>query len=590
MKCNIHRSKKGQAMVVLCAIISLLIIFVVGLFSYEVNRVEVCRAQLRSATEAAALAAAATLASQDNTDPSAAHIQALQTAITTFQQNSVLGVSLNNAVLSYNNEDSPRAENSSLFIEFLDPNNNNSPVNIGDPNGKIVRISSAFGLLPSFGNFLGLGNLPLRTTALGGVPDLDVVLCFDVSGSIDDQTPVSCVRRQWTGSAASGRIQYVVPPARAGSAAGALAQGRIYDIFGPQPTGSAIQATPPQNLSQVSQSSLRWPLNFSESRYAIGLRGRTDAGSPPGNMPPGTSGTGNAYTITDLVVNIDGNNVFQGLSTADGYAFPDLATLVEAARGNLENYTVFNASRANTGVPSNVTPRTGYQAKYLQLAHANLHPIVDAQDAAATFFTIMNTNTVGHFGLVCFTDSAGRGTATAVSGSKIDASYPAGGRSTYPNPMIALNPAVQSTNYDTIQSILPTTTAIGGTNIGDALNQAINELTSHSRTGSKKAIVLFTDGMPTVGGPLNNDPSRNARLAAARAKSFGIPIYSIGLAQNPEIIPYETAILTDQNSNTTTGGVSGIAGHGGKFFLVTKVSDLRLTFENIARQLVQLVH
>ena len=88
-----HRPQRqnGQAMVVLCAIISILVLFVVGLFSYEVNRVEVCRTQLRSATEAAALAAAATLASQDNQDPAAAHNEAIQTAISTFTQNSVAG-------------------------------------------------------------------------------------------------------------------------------------------------------------------------------------------------------------------------------------------------------------------------------------------------------------------------------------------------------------------------------------------------------------------------------------------------------------------------------------------------------------------
>lgn len=78
-------------------------------------------------------------------------------------------------------------------------------------------------------------------------------------------------------------------------------------------------------------------------------------------------------------------------------------------------------------------------------------------------------------------------------------------------------------------------------------------------------------------------------MAAQKAQKAGIPIYAIGLAQTPAIVPSETAILTDQNSSPSAGGVSGIAGHGGKFFLVTKVSDLRLTFENLARQLVQLV-
>ncbi|MGK3850853.1 hypothetical protein ABI057_15820, partial [Enterococcus faecium] len=68
-----------------------------------------------------------------------------------------------------------------------------------------------------------------------------------------------------------------------------------------------------------------------------------------------------------------------------------------------------------------------------------------------------------------------------------------------------------------------------------------------------------------------------------------IPIYTIGLAQVPAIIPGETAILNDTNSNQTNGGIAAIAGNGGKFWLVTSNANLRLTFENLARQLVQLV-
>lgn len=590
-----QRRKSGQAMVVLGAIISLLVLFVVGIFSYEVNRLELVRTQLRSATEAASLAAAATLASQDNTDPTEAHEQAIQTALDTFNKNTVCGISLANAVLAGANDDSPAANHSSIFIEFLDPNSNNQPVTLGNPAGKIVRITGAIGALPSFGNFLGLGNVPIRTTASGGVPDLDVVLCFDVSGSIDDQTPVTAVRRQWNGDAATGRIQYIIPNTDAGCAAGPVANGRLYDLFGPQPTGSAIQALPPQNLGQVNENVNRWTLNFSEESPpngytdARGLRGANNTGSPPGNYPPSTVRTGGAQTITDLVVNIDGRLTFQGI-TRDGYAFPDIATVVEAARGNLEDNTVFTNSRANRGVPATVQPRAGYRAKYLELAKLNQHPIKEAQEAASEFFTIMNTNTVGHFGLVCFTDAGGTNAATVINNYNVDASYTRGGTGSFPNPLIALSRTTGDTKYDQIINILPSTTATGGTNIGDVLNRAVDQLQNNSRTGSKKAIVLFTDGQPTVAGPLSSNEWTNARMAAQRARAAGIPIYSIGLAQVPEIIPGETAILNDTNSNPSSGGVSAIAGYGGKFFLVTDVNDLRKTFENIARQLVQLVH
>ncbi len=585
---KVDNRSSGQSMVVLVSIMSLLILFTVGLFSYEVNRVELCRVQLRSATEAAALAAAATLASQDNQDPSHAHAQAIMTALSTFQKNSVAGCSLLDATLSSFGDDQPPANKATLFVEFLDPNNNNEVVSNGNPAGKIARVTSSIGLLPSFGNFLGLSNLPLRSTVLGGVPDLDVVLCFDVSGSIDDQTPVSFVRRRWSGSASAGHIDYIVPDAGAGSAAGALAQGRLYDVIGPPATGTRVQALPPQYLG-LADSNTRWPLDFapplrSSAPASSDSTNNELAGYPPGNKSQSINITSSMFT--DLVVNIDGNTTFQGLNTADGYAFPDLATLVEASRGNLEDAIVFHASGADTGVPSSIVPKLGYKAKYLELARANCRPIKDAQDAAATFFTIMNTNTVGHFSIVCFSDD---GSGSPVNAWRVDSSYTPCGILSFDKPLIALDPGIGSTNFSAIMNALPNTTALQGTNIGDAINTAVNQLSNNARQGSKKAIVLFTDGQPTVGGPLHSDPWTNARRAALRAKQAGIPIYSIGLAQNSEIIPNEVAILTDQNSDPGSGGVSGIAGHGGKFFLVTNVSSLRLTFENIARQLVQLV-
>lgn len=581
-----RRNAAGQSIVFMVVIIALLIICPIGLFSFEVNRAESCRQQLRAACESAALAAAATLASQDNLDPIEGHTQAMQTALTSFQQNSCLGISLADAAIG-GSDDIPESEKSSLFIEFLDPNNNNQPVSVGDPDGKIVRVTAAFGLKPSFGQFLGIGTVPMKVTNSGGVPDLDVCLCFDVSGSIDDQTRVSFVKRDWTGDTATGNNRYTVATTRAGATAGTRANGRIYDILGPVPSGTRVNAMAPQYLA-LSTSNTRWPLTFTESGGSTrGLRGATETGSRPGNRGSTTITSGGVYHFTDLVVNIDGRNTFAGVTTPDGYAFPDIGTVVEAARGNLENNTVFVNSGASRSLPSTVAPRAGYRARYLQLAAEALSPLGEAQRAASDFFTIMNTNTRGHFSLICFSDTAGVTATTTYNESNVDDTYSPGGTSNFPIPNIALNNALGMTNYSTIMNSLPTTRATTATNIGDAVNRAVSQLRNNSRPGSKKAIVLFTDGMPTAPA---SDPEGTARSAARAARDAGIPIYSIGLAQNPEIIPDEVRTLTHTNSNPTTGGVSGIAGHGGVFFLVTNTGDLRKTFENIARQLVALVH
>lgn len=572
-----HRQNrnKGQAVIVMGMAIALLFLLAVGLYAFELNRLEVARQQLQSACEAAALAGAATLAGSDEKDPYAAHANAMATALHEFQQNSVAGTSLGGAEQSVSANVSPAPGESNIYIEFLDPHNNNAPVQQGDSNGKIVKVYGALGFQPAFGKYLGLGNLPLRSVASGGVPQLDVVLCFDVSASIDDQTPVTFVRRQWNSS--KNKIDYIKTPTASGSPAGSIAEGTLYSIIGPPPTGSACDALPPQQLSVASQGDHSYRLNFNGTL-------RSNDNSPPGNKSKSVSiGT---RDFTDLVVNIDGNKTFNGF-TYKGYYFPDVATLVEASRGNLENSNVFTNSNADKGVPSTVKPMVGYKAAYVEIARKNIHPLFDAQEACQTFLDIMNTNTDAHFSLCCFTSDAGDSPTDTVSNYNVSNGY--GGMGSFPNYLISLKSGLD-TGYTECRADIANTVAISGTNIGDAVYTAVQQFkSSGTRNGSKKAIVVFTDGQPTSGNPLSNDPWKNARMAAVEAKKIGVPIYTIGLAQVPAIIPGETQILNDTNKDQNSGGIAAIAGNGGKFWLVTNNSNLRLTFENLARQLVQLV-
>lgn len=73
-----------------------------------------------------------------------------------------------------------------------------------------------FGLKPVFGNFLGIsGPFTVSADGNGRVPQLDIVLCFDVSGSIDDQTPVTFIKRFWNPS--TSRIEYQTTTAKPGA-------------------------------------------------------------------------------------------------------------------------------------------------------------------------------------------------------------------------------------------------------------------------------------------------------------------------------------------------------------------------------------
>lgn len=596
-KISSNRVPRGAMLVTLLIfVVSVFILLSLGVFSYEAMRSFTARDELRSATESASLAAVAALASSDTVDPAAAHLNAIAAAHAAFNSNTIVGNRLSTALTAGTETHVPPAGQSSLYIQFLDPNNNNSPTAAPNYlNGTNVRCVGAYTLVPAFN--VGVGTHPIRAESKGRTPTLDLVMCFDISSSIDDQTPVTFVRRIYSG----GRVTHQIVAAPGGSYqlsdVSPRAAGKLLDILTPLPVGSTVDACPPQDLASAAIEAT--PLHFN-----AGLRNGgapTDAGVPPGNYPPGTA-TWTPTDYTDLVVNLDGRNDFAGVNH-NGYQFPDLATLVEAARGNLENNGVFNSSMANTAV--SVSPRSGYQAAYLDLAYQRAEPISTARRSALRFFQIMKTNTDAHFGFVAFGSQEHTDPNDTYNSQKVDGSYPAGGMGTFPEAGIPLS-ASQS-NYNEI--VNPATgvcskaiSAHGGTNIGQAVQVATDMLASGaSRQNAKRAIIVFTDGHWNTG----PDPVLSANNT--RAANKDIAIYTIGLAQNAALIPFEVDTLNDLGGGVnytyvdprtnapgsytaSRDGISKIAGNDGKFFLVTDERNLGYVFENIARHLVQLMH
>jgi Flp pilus assembly protein TadG len=601
------RSSKGQAMMVLISILAFILFPALFIITFETVRLILAQQQLKNATDAAALATVATLASQDNTDPTTAHQNSEIAALKVFKQNVVLGLTLTNTTV----DSGPPAAalgagEASIYFEFLDPNTL-TVLPISSPNAKIVRVHSTLGCSLAFKNYTSMvanmRDFNISAQSEGAVPVLDLVLCMDVSGSIDDQTPVTLVERQWDRT--TNKLIYELP-----SGTCTVPSGTIYDVVQPPPTGTSVNGVAPQCLGSAYSNGGAY---FSEFLGAYlgtpgmrSLHGYPDAGEPPGNYTPG-GGTAVDYNatfhygeFTDMVVNIDGNPTFGGC-VSNGYSFPSYAVLVEASRGNLESTGVFNSSKASSGL-SGITPRAGYQQAYLTAAQQLLQPINAAKNAALTFTDIINTNTNAHFGFEAFSDGIGSTTTQTVSGFyTIDtnngyapSSYLGYGvAQDFPMPYVQTDPT--QTNYTAVNQAINSCVALGGTNIGAAIDGAVKLLSSssHTRTGSFKAIVLFTDGEPSATpsfpGPLDSDPDLNARKAAQEASDAGIPVYTIGLAQNSAIVPGETAILNDTNPDPSTGGIAAIAGHGGSFNLVTDSSNLRAAFEKIARHLVQLV-
>jgi hypothetical protein len=523
-------------------LIAFLAIGVIGIFAFEICRTAAVRDQLRAATEAAALAGSTALAGSSSLDPSTSQNGALNSAMSVFKKNDIFGTPLTRVENDF--DSNPRDGHVKVKITFIDPKTH-KPVSLGDPKGKVMQVETKFGMRPLFADLVGAAgvSLPVEALAQGGVGDLDIVLCFDISGSMDDQTKVTDVRRRW--DPAEGKVKY--------------------DIVFNGTMLSRHQAEFPQQLSVNST-----------------LRGSTNAGSPPGNFPPGNA---TISGVTDAVINLDEHDVFSGFSQ-DGFDFPTVGVLVEAARGNLENAGVFTASKADTALAGQASPRAGYQAAYLKFAHQHTHPIAEARAAASDFFNLMNKNSNAHFGLVAFDDKVGSDASSKQHDFNISFSYPAGGQGDFPRPAIALQQPEDQTNFADVTSATGGLVALGGTNIGGGAKKAIDMFTpDKTRANAKKVIIVFTDGDPTNGGPLSGDPRVNCQLAAQQAKQKGIAIYTVGLALDPSLIPTQKMVLGDD----TPTGMAKIAGNGGRYFPVTSSQNIRGAFASIARQLSQLV-
>jgi len=99
---------------------------------------------------------------------------------------------------------------------------------------------------------------------------------------------------------------------------------------------------------------------------------------------------------------------------------------------------------------------------------------------------------------------------------------------------------------------------------------------SNGRPGAINVCVLFTDGTPTdaPGG----DYSSYTSGVINPAQKNGVPIYSIGLALNPNIQAEQYTFLSTLANN---------GANGSQFFQVTNSTTLTAAFTSISKQLTQ---
>lgn len=579
-------------MIVLIVFLLVFFILLLGMAAFEFARYSLCCQQFQHCVDIAALGGAAGLASAQTTDQAVAQASALNTAKWMMEQNYILDTSLLNKTNWTTGSTIPTMplikNTANMNFTWVDPETGNPTAVPGDQ--KIFRVSGAYAYPPLVGSWIGLGNNALGAVVAignGGGTMLDVVLCFDLSGSIDDSTKITMVERY---SPSVGNTIYRK-----------VAEGTLYTATNEtSPTGTGFNALYPFAMNGASYG------QFSSQR-----RGQTQNQRAPYTSPAG------GQTFTDVVVNLDENDTFAG-GTFGGLSFPSYQVLVEAARGNLESITVAN----NASVPyasMGVTPQTGYYRTYWEQAQIHRHPLYDAQASSANFFQIITNSTNAHLGLVGFSSDENTTYSQPAIESGANHTFPvppvAGNIPTSANvscpiPYVQLDPTPGSAGNNlaavsaklplppTLPStVVPQLTAYGSTDINGALNQAMNMLTrstpsyykdptywptnnNRARIGARRAIVLFTDGLPTVNtGPLYG---QDGSTTAQKAGQCSIPIYCIGLAQVSSLIP---------GMNATLGTIA--TNSGGKLYVIPpgagQAAALNRAFADIARSLVALV-
>ncbi len=613
------RSTRGVATMALVLVLAFFVILPLSLLGFELARYRLMHAQLQAVCDASTLAGTAALASSPpGYTYEQLHNLAMDVAVETFKLNYVLTTPFNETNLGINKNTAmalgpPPLNAANVNITLLDQNGKN--VSTDSKDAVIMRVQAIYSDKPIFSSsLLDIGTL-LTTTAVsdGGLPQLDLFLCFDVSGSMDDQTKVALVNRFWNPS--KGTVDYRT-----------VSSGKsIFDTFGPDNTGSPVNAIPPQNLSYGSYpGSNKKPFVFSEGPYpasnpAADLRGNQftytagsiqllpnatkyppgslvpEQGWPPGNFNPiipgdaqGNGVNANAYPnlFTDLVVQVP---------SVGPYDFSKIETCVEASRGNMESDTICLQSQGGSKINPTLPPRlNGYYKAYWSQVDKTIDPLAAARLAANNFFFTMNISSSAHFGLNAFSNAAGTSKTSnwSITDKNCDANWIHSGSSNFRIPLIALDK--NKSNYDEVtNSINGDTNSIplrptGSTAIAESLHAAILEMTDKAkyRPQAKRAIILFTDGVPSAPGT----PSAAEAAAYAEAdlaKKYSIPIYTIGLSQNAAIKPLQDKILGDGKANSGKG-IAYRSGNNAIYVSVTKSADLNSAFQAIARSLVVL--
>jgi hypothetical protein len=203
------RNQKGAAVT---GLVLALFFFVMlcGFFSFDSSRIQMAQRELTATCDSASLAGTAMLTGfdVDNDDVNHTKLQnaqasACQYARNMFQAGNLLGGGLGNATVvpTLSAVEAVGAPGTTNFmISLADPQNSYVGVPPGPAtcvNGKAIMCYACYAYHPVFLSIVGVNLVGLNASSGGGLPQVDAVVVFDYSGSMDDGTKVSFVRRTW---------------------------------------------------------------------------------------------------------------------------------------------------------------------------------------------------------------------------------------------------------------------------------------------------------------------------------------------------------------------------------------------------------
>lgn len=509
------------------AVAAFMILLPLGLFSFEIARLFLAQLQLRNAVDAAALGAVTGMIDPDINAPQKSQAEInnsiKQLALVYFKRNLIVSNALNSAILSPTvGTDNPSAGRSSFNLT------------IDNTNGK-VRAEGAFGLRPAFSGFLGLGTVTIRANSIGGFKGAegDIVIACDISDSMTLGTGLNgpgttVIARQYRKNPPAGTYKLSYKTVKAGTSKTPPSLRTL---------GNHLRVIPNPDLA-----------DFSKSPLFSGFK----------NAP---------YDVK-------------------------VAALIESKRGNLNSQAAYDKAKVADSVLGDPNlPWKGqikigedYRGAYQEAALPFVHPLADAKKDVIDFANFVTTkNPDVHVALVGFAPYAGGAPNKKQYSDNADL-YNTYGQSATKDAEVPVVRLSQSQNKakELVDAMNPCVT-FSGTNTTSALKVAHSMLIGPGhRKGKQQTIVLLTDGIPTVGGYIQE----SKKIGADGIRILAIGFFHTNYAKNrgPKVCTKIVRAAQNGSRYFPADGVFDKDGKGNKgYYTGSELEALKKAFELAAK-------